>query len=81
VANLVAAGLTLGFLQSCWGEFTVSRCWLALAGKLPWRLMTFLGDAHARGVLRQVGAIYHSSFALTWNGCARARWRELILGW
>jgi class 3 adenylate cyclase len=43
---------------SAWGWFLVSRPWLALQGKLPWRLMRFLDDAHQRGVLRQVGAVY-----------------------
>jgi hypothetical protein len=35
-----------------------ARIWLAAQGKLPWRLMPFLEDAHKRGVLRQQGAIY-----------------------
>lgn len=59
LANLVAAGLAFGFIQTSWGSFTLSRCWLAVVGDLPWRFMGFLADAHAnRGVLRQVGAVY-----------------------
>jgi hypothetical protein len=27
-------------------------------GFLPWRLVSFLQDAHRRGVLRQAGAVY-----------------------
>ncbi|XUL87045.1 NACHT domain-containing protein [Streptomyces galilaeus] len=41
---------------SAWGRFTVARAWLAATGRMPWRLMTFLEDAHRRGVLQQSGA-------------------------
>ncbi|MDG4784834.1 NACHT domain-containing protein [Micromonospora sp. WMMD1102] len=43
---------------SAWVRFVIARSWLAARGKLPWSLMRFLRDAHARGVLRQVGAVY-----------------------
>jgi hypothetical protein len=57
--NLIVVGLAFGFLQAAWGSFTLARWWLAASRRLPWRLMTFLADAHTnRGVLRQVGAIY-----------------------
>jgi hypothetical protein len=36
----------------------MSVLWLALTGRLPLRLITFLEDAHRRGVLRQSGAVY-----------------------
>ncbi|MFF4546222.1 hypothetical protein [Streptomyces sp. NPDC001435] len=49
-----AAALAL----SAWGRFTVARVWLAVTGRMPWRLMTFLEDAHRRGVLRQSGACF-----------------------
>jgi hypothetical protein len=52
-------GLWLGLSQTAWAQFAVARCWLALRGRLPWRLMRFLADAHQhRGVLRQAGAAY-----------------------
>jgi hypothetical protein len=51
-----AGGLLL--VASPWGWSLLSRGWLALKGRLPWRLMTFLTDAHQRGVLRQAGAVY-----------------------
>jgi hypothetical protein len=35
-----------------------SQFWLELHHRLPWPLMTFLADAHQRGVLRQVGSVY-----------------------
>ena len=58
--NTLVMGGIFGFIQApCWGLFASARCWLALARRLPWQLMTFLADAHTnRGVLRQVGATY-----------------------
>ncbi len=63
VAGVVVIGLMIGLpiatRQTEWGPFTVARCWLALRGRLPWRLMRFLADAHQhRGVLRAAGAVY-----------------------
>ncbi|MFG2500955.1 NACHT domain-containing protein [Streptomyces sp. NPDC048441] len=49
---LYAAGI------SAWGRYSVARGWLAVTGRLPWRLTAFLEDAHARGVLRQAGGVY-----------------------
>jgi hypothetical protein len=55
----VGFGFGLGFGRTAWGWFAAARCWLALRGRLPWRLMGFLADAHERrGVLRQAGASY-----------------------
>jgi hypothetical protein len=45
-------------LKSAWVSSLLPRIWWALLGKLPWRLMRFLEDAHRRGVLRQAGAVY-----------------------
>ncbi|MGH3929243.1 MAG: hypothetical protein ACRDTF_04625, partial [Pseudonocardiaceae bacterium] len=41
-----------------WLSYTVARLWLALWGRLPWRLTRFLRHAHAAGVLRQAGPAY-----------------------
>jgi hypothetical protein len=41
-----------------WGVFVACRLLLAVRGHLPLRLMSFLDDAHHRGVLRQAGAVY-----------------------
>ncbi|UFR05067.1 NACHT domain-containing protein [Streptomyces sp. Go40/10] len=57
-ACFAAASLCHGIAVSAWGRYTVARCWLALTGRLPWRLMAFLRDAHARGILRQAGGVY-----------------------
>ncbi|MFI1067867.1 hypothetical protein ACH4TC_39080 [Streptomyces spororaveus] len=49
---------TLAIALSAWGWFLTARLWLCGTGKLPWRLMSFLNEAHRRGVLRQEGAVY-----------------------
>ncbi|WP_326592057.1 NACHT domain-containing protein [Streptomyces sp. NBC_01294] len=49
---------TLAIALSAWGWFLTARLWLCGTGRLPWRLMTFLNEAHRRGVLRQEGAVY-----------------------
>ncbi|WP_239337052.1 TIR domain-containing protein [Frankia sp. CiP3] len=45
-------------LGMSFGRFAAASLWLACRRQLPFRLMTFLRDAHRRGVLRQVGAVY-----------------------
>ncbi|MER7575210.1 NACHT domain-containing protein [Streptomyces sp. NPDC126514] len=54
----VLTGLAIGIRQAAWGHYTVARCYLALRPGLPYDLMAFLTDAHDRGVLRRVGAVY-----------------------
>ncbi|MFJ4951005.1 NACHT domain-containing protein [Streptomyces sp. NPDC088760] len=52
-------GLLYGLARSVWMRFLVTRIRLAVTGRAPWRLMSFLADAHQRrGVLRQAGAVY-----------------------
>ena len=67
VAGLVAglmfglvAGCCFGFIttKTAWPSYMLARGWLARRHQLPWHLMSFLADAHRRGVLRQVGAVY-----------------------
>jgi len=41
-----------------WVPFTIARTWLAARRRTPFRLLRFLEDARARGVLRQTGAAY-----------------------
>jgi hypothetical protein len=51
--------LAFGFVSgTAWMWYQAVHGWLALRGRLPWRLMDFLADAHARGVLRQGGSVY-----------------------
>jgi len=54
---VVSAG-ELGKIQAAWPSYVLTRAWLALHQRLPWRLMSFLVDAHRQGVLRQAGAVY-----------------------
>src|SRR4029077_18837774 len=54
----VAIAIFLAVRSTAWPSFVATLAWLALSKKLPWRLMTFLNDAHQRGVLRQAGAVY-----------------------
>ena len=56
VGTVAAVGMLL--TGTTWGRFAFARAYLALGGRAPWRLMTFLADARDRGVLRQVGAAY-----------------------
>jgi class 3 adenylate cyclase len=54
-------GLSAGLMAAtpkAWCRFVMYRVFLASRGRQPWRLMSFLDDAHRRGVLRQAGAVY-----------------------
>ena len=61
---VAGAGLGLGFglglsmSQTAWPSYMLTRGSLAFHHQLPWSLMSFLSDAHQRGVLRQAGAVY-----------------------
>jgi hypothetical protein len=57
----IAGGLAVGVgggLGGAWVRFTLARVILAMTRRAPWSLMSFLDDAHRRGVLRQVGGVY-----------------------
>lgn len=49
---------TLVFLTRAWPRFTITRLWLAISGRLPWRYSLFMADARARNLLRQAGGAY-----------------------
>jgi hypothetical protein len=51
-------GVVWSFALAAWPSYDAARIWLAFRHRLPWSLMDFLEDAHRRGVLRQVGAVY-----------------------
>ena len=57
-AAWIVAGVTASYLFYAWPSYEIARIWLALHHQLPWRLMSFLDDAHSRGVLRQAGTVY-----------------------
>lgn len=50
--------LGLGLAVTSYSRWRLTAGWLATRHQLPWRLLTFLDDAHRRGVLRQAGAFY-----------------------
>ena len=59
VGVFFGGGIGLAVLVTrAWGNYFVHHVWLAATGRLPWRLMHFLDDAHRRGVLRQAGGVY-----------------------
>jgi hypothetical protein len=57
----LASGVAIGLASaanSTYGRFVLIRLCLGCLRQTPFRLMTFLDDAHRRGVLRRVGAVY-----------------------
>lgn len=55
----LVCGLVLAVVQTSWGAYVVTLWWYALRGRLPWRLLRFLADAHQpRHILRRVGTRY-----------------------
>jgi len=54
----VCVGFGLSAFKTLWPSYIFARGVLATSGLLPWSIMGFLEDAHRRGVLRQVGAVY-----------------------
>jgi hypothetical protein len=55
----IIVGLGFGLYHAASGSFLITRLWLSANRALPWRLMTFLDDAHQeRGILRQAGTVY-----------------------
>jgi hypothetical protein len=51
-------GLVLALAACAWPHYTVARLLIAARGQLPWRLQSFLAEAHRLGILRQVGPVY-----------------------
>lgn len=70
-------GIGLAVLVTrAWGNYFVHHLWLAATGRLPWRLMHFLDDAHRRGVLRQAGGVYQFRHARVQERLAEAHQEE-----
>lgn len=60
-ASLASIGIVLLFGSTsggAWPRYLDARLRLGVRGRMPWRMMSFLSDAHRRGVLRQSGATY-----------------------
>ncbi len=51
-------GATVRATDGAWVCYIDARLRLAALRGLPWRTISFLDDAHRRGVLRQTGAVY-----------------------
>ena len=67
-------GLVVGPIQEpAWIGFVVTSRWLAFRGKLPWRTMRFLDDAHRLGLLRTCGAVYQFRHAELQDHLAKSR--------
>ncbi|MFD4636553.1 hypothetical protein ACFWN2_04510 [Lentzea sp. NPDC058436] len=58
VVIIVSSFVVWWQVPGAWFRFATARLCFALFRKLPWHLVRFLEDAHHRGVLRQVGAVY-----------------------
>jgi hypothetical protein len=54
----LTSGLFVGVTDAIWVFYLTVRVWLGLRHSVPWALMSFLADAHRRGVFRQAGAVY-----------------------
>jgi hypothetical protein len=72
-AVFALVGVVALALGSAWGGLVIARVWLAARGQLPWRLMTFLVDAHHKGVLRQTGAVHQFRHACLQRNLDRRR--------
>ncbi|GAA0526422.1 NACHT domain-containing protein [Paractinoplanes ferrugineus] len=65
-AGIILVGLVAAFYaaaaggmgKAAWGWFVLARWWWFLRRRAPLRAVRFLRDAHRRGVLRQVGAVW-----------------------
>ena len=73
----VAVGLSVGFsavLSQAWGGLAISRAYLSVTRRLPWRLMRFFKQAHQLGVFRQRADLYqfrHDELRLRLSGRER----------
>lgn len=62
--------------QHAWTAYAVAVCHWAVRGRLPWRLMPFLDDAHRLGLLRAVGPVYQFRHAELQDHLAREHRRR-----
>ena len=73
-ASAFALGLPIALGMAAvlpWSAYQLAHFWLALRGRLPWRLFAFLEDAHKKGLLRQVGDVYQFRHARLQDRLAR----------
>jgi len=70
----LGTGLVVGIVAAArhrWSRYQVARIGLAIIGRLPWRLLEFMEEAHDLGILRQVGAVYQFRHARLQDRLAR----------
>ena len=74
----LASALVFGLVasNSAWPQWLIAHCWLASQRKLPWRINTFLHEAHQRGVLRQAGSAYQFRHVELQRRLAAEEWRD-----
>jgi hypothetical protein len=70
VGSGVLAGVCSSLVFTPWPRFRTAGAWLAITGKLPWKLMSFLDEACEHGVLRQVGITFEFRHELLQNSLA-----------
>lgn len=58
IGSGVFAGASSSLVFTPWPRFRAASAWLAITGKLPWRLMAFLDEACEYGVLRRIGIVF-----------------------
>jgi len=61
---VAALAVVVTLTVSLWGTFLLARLWLATRCGLPLHVMSFLREAHERGVLRQDGPHYQFRHAM-----------------
>jgi type II secretory pathway predicted ATPase ExeA len=61
---ILALTIVVTLTVSLWGTFMLARLWLAARCGLPLQVMSFLHEAHERGVLRQNGPHYQFRHAM-----------------
>lgn len=78
-AAALAYGLAAAYSAGLWTwtRYRLIHMSLAAQGRLPWRLWTFLDDAHRREVLRQAGTAWQFRHAVLQDHLARAMLQRL----
>jgi len=69
----------VSFFSTASGRHMLASVWSWLQGRLPLRSTEFLDDAHTRGALRQIGAIYQFRHARLQDRLGSARTDRPVL--
>ena len=75
----IAGATSYALAFTAWGQWVLfTRICLPLAGRLPWRVVAYLDDAHQRGVLRQAGAVYQFRHARLQQHLSRTQTQGVV---